>query len=139
MAKDNKVFCYDFVTYLKDSNAYGTNYFARYFEWQGVCREAFVFSCVAEDFLAPVGMWITKTAHNEFIKETKPFSQIRCKLTVKDLKKASLYLLFEFCDQKDESIIYSKGYQKILFVDHEKKIRRIPEIAFQRIKQYEPE
>jgi hypothetical protein len=36
----SKTFVYDFSVYLKDSNAYGNNYFSKVFEWQGVCREA---------------------------------------------------------------------------------------------------
>ena len=34
------------LPYLKDTNLYGNIYFARYFEWQGVVREAFLYECL---------------------------------------------------------------------------------------------
>ena len=40
--KKHKTFRYSIDICLKDSNAYGNTYFARYFEWQGVCPRALV-------------------------------------------------------------------------------------------------
>lgn len=35
----HQTFKHELTPFLKDSNAYGNIYFARYFEWQGICRE----------------------------------------------------------------------------------------------------
>jgi len=35
-------FEYEFVVTLKDINPYGSVYFSRYFEWQGICRELYL-------------------------------------------------------------------------------------------------
>jgi acyl-CoA thioesterase FadM len=135
-AETKHSFVYDFVSYLKDSNAYGNNYFAKYFEWQGVCREAWFYNCVSEDFLQPIGVFITKSAHNEYKKETFPFQKIRCFVNVRDVKFASFYLDFRFCDRKDNSIIFSEGYQQIVFADKNRKIIKLPSDVIEKIRRY---
>lgn len=135
-ATRNQTFVYDFVSYLKDSNAYGNNYFAKYFEWQGVCREAWFYNCVAKDFLQPLGVFITKVAHNEYRKETFPFQKIRGLLNVREVKSASFYLDFRFCDPENKNIIFSEGYQQIVFANKNRKITRLPEQTIEKIKEY---
>lgn len=135
-APSRQTYTYDFITYLKDSNAYGNNYFAKYFEWQGICREAWFYNCIAEDFLLPLGVFITKSAFNEYKKETFPFQKIRSLLNTRDIKKASFYLDFRFCNPQDESIIFAQGYQQIVFADKKHKIQRIPLHIIDKIKQY---
>ena len=41
--------------YLKDSNAFMNTYFARYFEWQGVCRERWFHECIHNNLMGPAG------------------------------------------------------------------------------------
>jgi len=135
-ANNKKTFIYDFCTYLKDSNAYGNNYFARIFEWQGICREAWFFSCVTKDFLKDQGVLITKRAYNDYVNETFPFQKIRCLLNVRDIKKASFYLHFIFCVPEDEKKIFSKGYQQIVFANHHRKIIKFPDYILAIISEY---
>jgi len=39
--ENNNYFSYELTVYLKDVNMFGGVYFSRYFEWQGMCREAY--------------------------------------------------------------------------------------------------
>jgi acyl-CoA thioesterase FadM len=134
-----KIFYISFTTYLKDSNAYGNNYFAKYFEWQGVARESWFFNCIAPDFLQNIGVFITKTAHNDYIKETFPFQNITCKVSVRELRKASFYLDFTFFETGNENNLYSKGYQQIVFANKIRKISSLPDDVITRIKEFSSE
>jgi enediyne core biosynthesis thioesterase len=57
-----KTFKHSIDVYLKDSNATGNIYFARYFEWQGICREKWFFECISADMLQSLGVFINKEA-----------------------------------------------------------------------------
>jgi acyl-CoA thioesterase FadM len=131
-----ETYSYDLTTYLKDSNAYGNTYFARYFEWQGICREAWFFDCISPDFLRDKGVFITKSAHCDYIKEVFPFQKIRCFVNSRDIKKASFYLDFTFCSQEDSSIIFARGWQQILFANHSHRPSAIPGEVLAKVKIY---
>ncbi len=73
-----RTFSHAMTIYLKDSNAYGNTYFARYFEWQGICRERWFFECIAPDMLQAEGVFITKHARQDYVHETFPFQEISC-------------------------------------------------------------
>lgn len=129
-----KTFKHSFGIFLKDSNAYGNTYFARHFEWQGICREKWFFDCIAPDMLQKLGVFITKEAHQTYIKETFPFQTITCELNTFNVKQCSFYLSFHF---SVDEVLISKGYQQIVFASHDKKIIRLPEPVLQKIKQYQ--
>jgi hypothetical protein len=74
--EQNKTFKHAFDVYLKDSNATGNIYFARYFEWQGICREKWFFECIAPDMLQSLGVFVTKEARQNYIHETFAFQRI---------------------------------------------------------------
>lgn len=42
----HQTFKHKLTLFLKDSNAYGNIYFARYFEWHGICREMWFTECI---------------------------------------------------------------------------------------------
>lgn len=132
----SKTYTHNFETYLKDSNAYTNTYFARYFEWQGVCREAWFFKCVAEDLLQSLGVFITKTAHNDYVQETFPFQSIRGQVNSAVVKNASFYLIFRFFNAQTDELV-SGGYQQIVFADHERRIARLPEEVIQKVREFE--
>lgn len=119
--------------YLKDSNAYGNTYFARYFEWQGICREKMLFDCIARDLLKDEGVWITKHASQDYIQETFPFQEIDIEVNTYEVRRCSLWLEFRF---------YANGHpvgvgrQQIVFANHSKQITPLPEIVIQRLKRY---
>lgn len=120
--------------YLKESNAYGNTYFARYFEWQGICRERWLHQCIAQDLLQTQGVLMTKRANQEYLQETFPFQTIQCELNTFEVKSCSLYLLFRFLvDGKP----VSHGYQQIVFASHDKKIQRLPAHILKKVRAYE--
>lgn len=129
-----KTFHHVIDIYLKDSNAFQNTYFARYFEWQGVCRERWFHECVHNNLLAAGGAFITKRAHQEYVEETFPFQRVDCYLNTFQVRQCSAYLLFRFCvDERPVSL----GYQQILFSDTNKRIRRFPAGIIERVKEYE--
>ena len=92
-----KTFHHAVDIYLKDSNAFMNTYFARYFEWQGVCRERWFHECIHGNLLATGGVFITKRAHQEYVQETFPFQRVDCYLNTFQVRQCSAYLLFRFC------------------------------------------
>lgn len=120
--------------YLKDSNAYTNVYFARYFEWQGVCRERWFHQCISADMLQTQGVFITKAAHQDYIHETFPFQSVDCQVNAFDVKQCSFSLVFRFYV---EGNIVSTGYQQIVFANHDKRIIRLPKTILDKIRRYE--
>lgn len=123
-----------FDIYLKDSNAYTNTYFARYFEWQGVCRERWFHQCISEDMLQSQGVFITKRAHTEYVNETFPFQTVECELNSFDVRHCSFYLLFRF---KVAGQLVASGYQQIVFASLSKQIQRLPADVLAKIRGYE--
>jgi len=132
--KTHKTFHYSIDVCLKDSNAYGNTYFARYFEWQGVCRERWFYECISPDMLQHIGVFITKDAHQEYIQETFPFQQVDCEVNTFAIKQCSFSLEFRFHVAGN---LVSKGYQQIVFANRDKKIARLPDHILDKIRQYE--
>lgn len=127
-------FKHAFDIYLKDSNAYTNTYFARYFEWQGVCRERWFHQCIAADMLQSQGVFITKRAHTEYVHETFPFQTVECELNSFDVRHCSFHLLFRF---KVGSQLVASGYQQIVFASLTKQIQRLPADVLAKIRTYE--
>lgn len=130
----SSTFKHAFDIYLKDSNAYTNTYFARYFEWQGVCRERWFHQCISEDMLQSQGVFITKRAHTEYVHETFPFQTVECELNSFDVRHCSFYLLFRF---KVGGRLAASGYQQIVFASLGKQIQRLPADVLTRIRAYE--
>jgi enediyne core biosynthesis thioesterase len=120
--------------YLKDSNAYGNTYFARYFEWQGVCRERWLQQCVSADLLQPQGVLITKNANVDYARETFPFQTVECELNTRNVKNCSVTLVFRFIVA---SHVVCTGSQQIVFASHAKKMQRWPAHALENLRKYE--
>lgn len=134
LAKQAKTFHHSIDICLKDSNAYGNTYFARYFEWQGVCREQWFFQCISRDMLQTQGVFVTKCAHQDYVQETFPFQKVECSLNTYNIKQCSFNLRFRFfVDGK----LASSGYQQIVFESHDKKIIRLPKSVLESVKEYE--
>jgi enediyne core biosynthesis thioesterase len=133
-SSDLQTFEHNIDIYLKESNAYGNTYFARYFEWQGVCRERWFHRCVSADMLQNIGVFITKRAHQEYLHETFPFQTVQCEVNTYEVNSCSFYLLFRFLvDGKP----VSHGYQQIVFASHDKRIQRLPEHILKKVRTYE--
>lgn len=132
--KKHKTFRYSIDICLKDSNAYGNTYFARYFEWQGVCRERWFYECISADMLQSLGVFITKDAHQEYVHETFPFQRVDCEVNTFAIKQCSFSLLFRFYVGGK---LAAKGYQQIVFANKEKRIARLPDDILEKIREYE--
>ena len=130
-----KTYQYELTPFLKDSNAYGNIYFARYFEWQGICREMWFTECIYPDMLQMDGAFLTRTANNHYMQEVLPFQQIQCALNVQNLKRTSFDLIFKFYNQKAELV--SSGYQTVVYTDSlTGRIKKIPEDVMVKVKAY---
>ncbi|HEV7815904.1 MAG TPA: acyl-CoA thioesterase [Janthinobacterium sp.] len=129
----NQTFLHALTIYLKDSNAYGNTYFARYFEWQGICRERWFFECIAPDMLQAEGVFITKHAQQDYLQETFPFQEIHCELNAYDIRRCSFWLEFRFFSNGRP---VAAGRQQIVFAGHDKRIKALPEGVIKRIRRY---
>ncbi len=129
-----KTFHHTIGIFLKDSNAYGNTYFARYFEWQGICREHWFQQHICPDMLQTQGVLITKCAHQDYAQETLPFQKVECRLNTYNIKQCSFNLLFRFYVGGK---LVSRGYQQIVFADHNKKITRFPQKVLDGVREYE--
>lgn len=125
----------DLEVYLKDSNAYGNIYFARYFEWQGVTREAWFSNCILPNMFSMEGAFVTKSAHNDYMREVRPFSQILATLNTRKIKNGSFELVFTFID-KDTGKCVSQGIQKVAYMVNDK-LTRLPADILTKVRQYE--
>ena len=129
-----RTFSHALTIYLKDSNAYGNTYFARYFEWQGVCRERWFYECIAPDMLQAEGVFITKHAQQDYVHETFPFQDISCQLNAYDIRKCSFWLEFRFYSGNE---LVSIGRQQIVFANHAKTISALPAHVIAKIRQFD--
>ncbi|CDG82025.1 acyl-CoA thioesterase [Janthinobacterium agaricidamnosum] len=132
--KTGLTFRHNLTIYLKDSNAYGNTYFARYFEWQGVCRERWFYECIARDMLQAHGVFITKHAEQDYLQETFPFQEISCEVNAYRIKRCSFWLEFRFFADGQQ---VSSGRQHIVFANHDKRITALPELVIKRIERYQ--
>ncbi len=127
---------YELTPFLKDSNAYGNIYFARYFEWQGICREMWFTECIYSNMFEMDGAFLTRAAHNDFVQEVLPFQKIHCELNIRNLKKTSFDLIFKFSNEKN--VIVSKGYQTVVYTDSlTKRIKKLPLDVAAKVKSYQ--
>ena len=127
---------YELTPYLKDSNAYGNIYFARYFEWQGLCREKWFSECVCHNMFELKGSLVTRSAANDYIASIFPFQKVRCLLNTQNIKAASFDLVFRFYDMESNQLL-SIGRQKIALIDSErKKPVRFPKEILDKVRFY---
>jgi len=133
-APSAETFFYSIDTTLKHSNATQNVYFSNYFEWQGYCRERWFFECISKDMLATEGVFVTKNAHNNYIKEAFPFQTVLCSMNTFHVQRCSFYLLFKFSIDGE---LTATGYQQVAFANHKKRIHRMPESVIEKIKRYE--
>ena len=131
--REPAVFRHALTIYLKDSNAYGNTYFARYFEWQGICRERWFHECIAADMLQAEGVFITKHAQQDYVQETFPFQQVECEVNTYDVKRCSFWLEFRFYSGGQ---LVSTGRQHIVFANHAKQITALPQRVIGAIRRY---
>ena len=122
----NESFDYEFIVTLKDVNMYGTVYFARYFEWQGVCRELY-FTTVEgwQGILKDIAL-VTKYAWNDYKKQIHVFDQIVVKVQNRKIKKGSFEMMFTYINKRTNEIV-SVGGETLVFMNSNGRIVGIPD------------
>lgn len=109
-------FYHEFIVTLKDVNMYGTVYFSRYFEWQGIARE--LYFATAENFQQIMSgmLLITKYAWNDYIKHIHVFDHLVVKVQNRNIKRCSYEVIFTFFNKRTNEIVARAG-QTICFAD----------------------
>jgi len=130
------VWQHELTPYLKDSNAYGNIYFARYFEWQGMCREKWFSECICPNMFELKGSLVTRSAYNDYVAAIMPFQKVRCELSTRKIKPTSFELIFHFYDAQTNKLL-SRGGQKIAMVEAGgKKLLKFPEEILNKVRYY---
>ena len=119
-------FNYEFIVTLKDVNMYGTAYFSRYFEWQGICRELYFMTLNNYQEVLKGVILVTKYAWNDYRKPVYAFDQILIKVQIRNIKKSSYEVIFTLINKKTSEIV-SVGGETIVYMDNKGHILRIPE------------
>lgn len=131
-------FVFEKTVYLSDTNAFGNTYFAKYFEWQGMAREAFVKRCLVPDFrqLVMTGVkLITREAHHRYKHETVVYDRVIIRLRVGAPKHMSVELLFTFLDKATGRLV-GEGRQVICFANAQGKLIPVPEVIAKNIRPF---
>lgn len=133
-----KSFTYEHTVYLKDTNAFGNTYFANYFVWQGMAREAFLkFLLVDPTPLMTSGIkMITVRAHTEYYHETVCYDDVLIKAHSENMKRCTFDLIFNFYNKRTSQLI-AKGYQTIAFANANGYLTRTPPPLYATLKEYE--
>lgn len=123
----SKEFIFDKTVYLADTNAFTNAYFAKYFEWQGMTREAFFRKIMPnQNFLIDTGTrLITVRAAVEYKHEVFLYDDIEIGLKVGAVKGVSTDLIFTY-RKKSDGTIFAMGYQTIAFADKNGVFTKIP-------------
>lgn len=123
-----KRYVYRATVTVGDTNMLQNVYFANYFKYQGIVRELWFHEAIDNGFKSfGNGMIIvTKSAENEFVRDFYATDTMRIELQVSAVHKASVELVFRF--YKDETgDLHAVGRQKLVFVNGNHRICRIPE------------
>lgn len=131
-----RAFLYHRTVHLSDTNAFGSVYFARFFEFQGEAREEFLLFFLGADFPAFLEQGYNLVTVNAECKYGAPlylYDDVLVKLQVSKLSRTKLHLKFEIVRLSDQSIA-ATGSQTIGFLTSEGKISRVPELIANNLK-----
>jgi len=131
----NDSFNYDFIVTLKDVNMYGTAYFARYFEWQGICRELYFITVPNFQEILRDVVLVTKYAWNDYRKQIHVFDHLLVKVQNRSIKRSSFEMMFTYINKKTNEVV-SVGGETLIFMNSKGNIVRIPEGIIQVIKKH---
>jgi len=111
-------FEYRHLVTFGDTNSAGSVYFAKYFSWQGECREKLLAQFYPEfvnDLKQGFGM-ITEFAHQDFFSEAILFDQLLVRLTVTALNRSRIEFEFEFVREQDATLL-GRGRQAVIWTN----------------------
>lgn len=132
MEGDRKKFLFEKTVYLRDTNAEGNVYFARYFDWQGEAREEFFRSAIPEhQSLMEEGLRIiTVEASMQYKLPSFLFDVIQIEITPCNVKRMTFDLDFKFF-HKTTGRLAALGRQCLAFADvKSNKLVPIPEAFY---------
>jgi acyl-CoA thioesterase FadM len=114
---DTKEFIFEKTVYLTDTNLFGNTYFARYFDWQGMAREAFFKRLIGDvnKFMQSRIKLVTIEAHIKYHHEVTLYDEVIIKVKAENIKVATVDLVFTYLNKKTNQLV-AVGRQKIGFV-----------------------
>jgi enediyne core biosynthesis thioesterase len=115
-----------------DTNAAGSVYFARYFSWQGECRERLLaqfYPQFKEDLAQGFGM-STEYAHQDFYGEAYLFDELVMRLWVKDLTRSRIEFEFEFIREQDQALL-ARGTQAVVWTNQQHRPSLMPDALYE--------
>jgi len=123
-------FVYKKTVYLSETNAEGNVYFARFFDWQGEVREAYLKQGITpEQYQAMVDskvLMVTANASMEYLKMLMLFDPVFIRFTTRNIRRASLEMHFSFFHGLTGEFV-GRGYQRLTFQTSVGQIIPIPE------------
>lgn len=115
----NTYFSTEKIVFLKQTNLMGNTYFANYIVWQGETREALLMTHpnFATEMQANQHVrMITHSVYHRFIEETTFGDVVEIRITIREQKKCSFFLVFRYYNKRTQSFI-GEGWQRITFID----------------------
>lgn len=124
-----KSFVYDRSVYLPDTNAEGNAYFARYFDWQGETREAYLKHGITREeyktILRTKTRLVTVKASNEYFKPLWLFDEVRIRMTTRNIRHASLEMVFTVFNKVTGELM-ARGSQELAFQNRRGRLIPVP-------------
>lgn len=134
---ETNAFVFEVGVYLKDTNLFGGVYFSRFFEWQGMAREAFLKSSLPnmQDFFRSGVQLITMEASILYESDLSFHDSLSIRVNTHNVNQASLELIFLFV-RKGNGDIVAVGKQKVCFGDSNRRVVPMPDLVQTRAKEF---
>jgi len=136
-AKKVGYFIFELTVYLKDVNLFGTGYFSRYFDWQGMAREEYFMTVRNYKEVMSSGIkLITKKAWVDYQNHCFAFDRLVMKIQNKNIKKFSFEMIFTYFNKHSGELVASGG-QILVFSDNQGKLIPIPDSILEVISKHQ--
>ena len=115
-----------------DTNSAGTVYFAKYFSWQGECRERLLAQFYPE-FAADLRhgfLMVTEYAHADFFGEAVLFDTLVFRVTVTGLTRSRIEFEFEFARERDARLL-ARGRQAVVWTNQQHRPSLMPDKLYE--------
>lgn len=115
-----------------DTNSAGTVYFARYFCWQGECREQLLAQFYPE-FAADLRqgfLMVTEFARADFFGEATLFDWLVFRVTVSGLTRSRIEFEFEFVRERDGKVL-ARGWQAVVWTNQQHRPSLMPDKLYE--------
>lgn len=124
-----KSFVYDKIVYLPDTNAEGNAYFARYFDWEGETREAYLKRSITKEeygnLIKTRTRLVTVRASLDYHRPLWLFDEARIGMTTRNIRHASLEMVFTIFNKKTGELV-ARGFQELAFQNRRGRLIPVP-------------